>query len=49
MWPFLVNRILVCCGIMVGFTGLVMVVKRAVFQALLLWIIGGLTTMAYYG
>jgi hypothetical protein len=48
MWPFLVNRILVSAAIMVAFTGLVLSVRQAFAQALLLWVIGLMLTLAYY-
>lgn len=47
MWPFFANRILVCCAIMVAFTGCVMIVKKAFVQATLLWVAGLIFTLAF--
>ncbi|KAF6257975.1 hypothetical protein COO60DRAFT_1701539 [Scenedesmus sp. NREL 46B-D3] len=47
MWPFFANRVLVCCGIMVAFTGCVMIVKKAFVQATLLWVAGIIFTAAF--
>eukprot|EP00882_Tetradesmus_deserticola_P006668 GHRQ01007021.1.p1 GENE.GHRQ01007021.1~~GHRQ01007021.1.p1 ORF type:complete len:398 (+),score=195.57 GHRQ01007021.1:139-1194(+) len=47
MWPFFANRALVCCAIMVAFTGCVMIVKKAFVQATLLWVAGIISTLAF--